>query len=55
MIAGDYGMVLRTTNGGATWALQRVEPARRLNAISFTDAKTVTVVGDSTSILRTAN
>jgi len=52
---GDYGTILRSTNGGATWTSQSSGTTRSLNGVSFTDANNGTAVGDYGKILRTTN
>jgi photosystem II stability/assembly factor-like uncharacterized protein len=47
-------VILRTTDGGATWTHQLSGQGTPLRAISFTDANTGTVVGDG-EILRTTD
>jgi len=49
---GDYGTILRTTDGGETWTLQSSGTTSHLYGVSFTDANTGTAVGDRGPILR---
>src|SRR5258707_9438478 len=42
---GDYGTILRTTDGGATWTLQTSGTTGGLSAVSFVQANTGTAVG----------
>jgi hypothetical protein len=44
-VVGDNGIILRTTDGGATWMSQSSLTADNLHGVSFTDANTGTVVG----------
>ena len=43
---GDYGTILRTTNGGVNWVSQSSGTTEYLNAVSLTDDNTGTAVGD---------
>src|SRR5260370_38113224 len=52
---GALGMIVRTTDGGATWKVQWSGTTQHLFGVSFTDANTGTVVGDNGTILRTAD
>jgi photosystem II stability/assembly factor-like uncharacterized protein len=52
---GDYGTILRTTDGGITWTLQIRGTTNNLSGVSFTDANTGTAVGDQGTILRTTD
>ncbi|MCX6149367.1 MAG: YCF48-related protein [Ignavibacteriales bacterium] len=54
-VVGQYGIILRTTNGGTTWLLQPSGTANDLNGVSFTDVNNGTAVGDGGTILRTTN
>ena len=49
------GLILRTTDAGATWTQQLGGTWRFLRAVCFTDVNTGTAVGDSGVILRTTN
>src|SRR5579871_4060645 len=53
--AGEYGTILRTTDGGATWTRQPTGTANGLCGISFSDANTGTVVGERGTILHTTD
>jgi len=48
-IAGDYGTVVKTTNGGSNWLPVNVRPLSYfdLRSVNFVDAMTGYVVGDS--------
>jgi photosystem II stability/assembly factor-like uncharacterized protein len=50
---GGYGLILRTTDGGATWSLQDSGQSWGLTAVSFVDANIGTVIGGGGAILRT--
>src|SRR5258708_17576822 len=50
---GEFGTILRTTDGGVTWILQSSGTTNSLYGVSFADANTGTVVGRSGTILRT--
>ncbi|MEK9136387.1 MAG: hypothetical protein AAB393_04640 [Bacteroidota bacterium] len=52
---GDFGTILRTTNGGATWVIQSSGTTNGLLGLSFTDANTGTAVGAGGIIRRTTN
>jgi len=52
---GNYGTIIRTTDGGITWLLQTSETTSDLNDVSFTDPNNGTVVGDEGTILGTSN
>src|SRR6516162_5102963 len=55
VVVGNFGAILRTRDGGATWTQQPSGTAATLNAVSFTDANTGTVVGLGGTILRTTD
>jgi photosystem II stability/assembly factor-like uncharacterized protein len=42
---GDYGTILRTSDGGATWTLQGSGTSKDLRGVSFVDSNTATAVG----------
>jgi hypothetical protein len=48
-------MILRTTNGGETWASQSIATAYYLWGVSFIDSNVATVVGSGGTILRTTD
>ena len=52
---GLSGTILRTTNGGASWAIQSSGTTMPLYGSWFTDANTGTLVGSSDTILRTTD
>ena len=51
-VVGDYGTILRTTNGGATWVRETNRAGNHLTGVSFTDANMGTAVGLDGMILR---
>ena len=54
-VVGDYGLILHTIDGGATWTKQDSGGAYPFLGVSFTDNSTGTVVGGPGKILRTTN
>src|SRR5215470_14626255 len=52
---GDFGTILRTTDGGATWTPQFSGTTYRLRGVSFVDANNGTAVGDFGTIVRTTD
>jgi len=55
-IVGNQGIILHTTNGGATWHIQLHDTTLfGFYGVFFTDANTGTVVGACGTILRTTN
>jgi photosystem II stability/assembly factor-like uncharacterized protein len=52
---GDAGTVMKTTNGGSTWAVQSSGTLVNLNGVWFVDAGKGFAVGDSGTILRTTD
>ena len=52
---GSCGVILRTTNGGTSWAIQSSGTTMPLYGSWFTDANTGTLVGSSDTILRTTD
>jgi hypothetical protein len=52
-VVGASGILLHTTNGGATWVRQSSGTNNFLNSVIFTDANIGTVVGEYGTILRT--
>lgn len=49
------GVIIATSNGGATWVKQRSGTSENLNAVTFTDATHGWAVGESGTILATTN
>jgi photosystem II stability/assembly factor-like uncharacterized protein len=54
-IVGSEGIVLRTVNGGVTWASQESGTTNTLNDVFFTDSSTGAAVGNEGTILRTTD
>src|SRR5229473_129897 len=52
---GTLGTIVRTTDGGATWAVQTSGTTNTLTGVSFVDANIGTVVGAWGTILRTTD
>ena len=52
---GDFGTIIRTTDGGQNWIIQTSGTTVALNAVFFTDANSGTIVGVSGTILRTTD
>ncbi len=52
---GTEGMIIKTTNGGANWALQSSGTPHLLSGVYFIDAITGYVVGELGTILKTTN
>jgi photosystem II stability/assembly factor-like uncharacterized protein len=55
VVAGNFGAILRSRDGGATWTQQPSGTTATLNAVCFTDPNTGTVVGANGTILRTTD
>ena len=49
-VAGTFGTVLHTTDGGANWAKQEIGSTTHLMGIDFIDARTGWVVGEGGTI-----
>ncbi len=54
-VAGDFGTILKTTDGGHTWAQLETRSAAALRGVWFTDANRGFAVGDAGAILRTTD
>jgi photosystem II stability/assembly factor-like uncharacterized protein len=54
-VVGDYGTIVRTTNGGNSWTVQASGTTQDLWAVSFTDANNGTAVGEAGTILGTTD
>jgi photosystem II stability/assembly factor-like uncharacterized protein len=54
-VCGSNGMIFKSTNGGDTWTAATVPSTRTLNAIYFYNERRGFAVGDSGTILYTAN
>jgi len=52
---GNFGTILRTTNGGADWTSQSSGTTEYLFGVSFTDENNGTAVGLDGTILKTTN
>ncbi|MFA4948725.1 MAG: Ser-Thr-rich GPI-anchored membrane family protein, partial [Candidatus Krumholzibacteriia bacterium] len=52
---GEYGAILRTTDGGATWIKQWGSTRKTLYGVAFLDANTGLAVGDGGVILKTTD
>jgi photosystem II stability/assembly factor-like uncharacterized protein len=52
-VVGYAGTILRTDNGGQTWAPQESGTVQNLYDVFFTDVNTGTVVGEAGTVLRT--
>jgi len=52
-VVGNYGTIVRTTDGGITWTVQASGTMETLREVSFTDANHGTAVGDNGIILNT--
>lgn len=53
--AGEFGVILKTTNGGSSWVPQISGVSQRLNWIRFTDPNNGWAVGGGGKIIRTTN
>jgi photosystem II stability/assembly factor-like uncharacterized protein len=54
-VCGAHGMLYKSSDTGNTWSAQAVPTTKNLYAISFVDEKHGIAVGDTGTILRTAN
>lgn len=54
-IAGEFGSIIATTNGGAGWAIQTSGTLKHLNCVYFTDHLFGWAVGDSGIVLQTSD
>src|SRR5439155_26446050 len=54
-VVGDYGTIVRTTDGGNSWTIQVSGTTQNLRAVSFIDANNGTAVGEGGTILGTAD
>ncbi len=52
---GDAGQILKTTDGGSTWALQSSHVTARLTHVRFANVSTGWIVGDDGTVLRTTD
>jgi photosystem II stability/assembly factor-like uncharacterized protein len=54
-VVGEYGTIVRTTDGGNSWTIQGSGTTQTLWAVSFTDANNGTAVGEGGTIVRTTD
>ena len=54
-LVGDYGTIVRTTDGGNNWTIQSSGTTQTLWGVSFTDANNGSAVGENGTILRTTD
>src|SRR5438477_4747444 len=54
-VVGEYGTIVRTTDGGNSWTVQVSGTTQALWAVSFTDANNGTAVGEGGTIVRTTD
>ncbi len=54
-LVGDYGTIVRTTDGGNSWTIQSSGTTQTLWGVSFTDANNGSAVGENGTIPRTTN
>src|SRR5438045_8602837 len=54
-VVGEYGTIVRTTDGGNSWTIQASGTTQTLWAVSFTDITNGTAVGEGGTILRTTD
>src|SRR6266576_955911 len=54
-VVGEYGTIVRTTDGGNSWTIQASGTTETLWAVSFTDVTNGTAVGEGGTILRTTD
>ena len=52
---GDNGTIIRTTDGGNSWAIQSSGTTNTLYGVSFTDVNHGTAVGGSGTVVRTTD
>jgi photosystem II stability/assembly factor-like uncharacterized protein len=52
---GDFGTIIKTTDGGTHWTLSASGTAQHLNSVYFTDFSTGYVAGDGGVILKTTD
>lgn len=53
--AGQYGTILKTTNGGLTWSLQNSKTTNDLYKVFFIDINTGWAAGQNRTIVKTTN
>src|SRR5881275_28164 len=54
-VVGEYGTIVRTTDGGNSWTVQASDTTQTLWAVSFTDANHGTAVGEGGVIVGTTD
>src|SRR5215211_3461476 len=54
-VVGEYGTIVRTTDGGNSWTIQASGTTQTLWAVSFTDANNGTAVGEGGTIVGTTD
>jgi photosystem II stability/assembly factor-like uncharacterized protein len=54
-LVGDYGTIVRTTDGGHSWTIQSSGTKQTLWGVFFTDATNGAAVGENGTILRTTD
>src|SRR5437764_1996505 len=54
-VVGEYGTIVRTTDGGNSWTIQVSGTTQTLWAVSFTDANNGTAVGEGGTIVGTTD
>jgi len=54
-IAGDSGIILKTTDSGATWVRQTTPTSLQMRGVAFADSSNGWAVGTSGTVLRTKN
>src|SRR5213075_2321621 len=54
-VVGEYGTIVRTTDGGNSWTIQASGTTQTLWAVSFTDANHGTAVGEAGIIVGTTD
>jgi photosystem II stability/assembly factor-like uncharacterized protein len=55
IVVGENGTILRTTDGGNTWAQSSCPISNNLNGVSFVDSLHIIIVGDVGKILKSEN
>jgi len=53
--AGAYGTILKTSNGGNSWAVESSGTINDLKSVFFSDGNTGWVIGDRGTVLKTNN
>ncbi|MBA3704606.1 MAG: T9SS type A sorting domain-containing protein [Bacteroidetes bacterium] len=54
-VAGQYGTILKTTNGGATWVTQTSGTSQQFYDIKFINSNVGFAVGDNGAVVKTIN